>query len=318
MENILAIPRKVREAEERAEALHKQLYEQKNEEPQADPQPDPALAPSDPPNLPEGLQDQPVDDAVVPPNSELPDQQVKEDPWEHKYKVMEGKYRAEVPRLAAENRELRQKLEGLTQDFESFKSKAATPSTPLISAEDREKYGDDLLDVIKRSAQEQVSAKDSEIEQLKRRLDDVHTDTAKNAEVVFYDRLSQMMPDWVAINDDPSFLKWLDEYDALTGKRRQDLLSDAENSRDADRVARFFGTWKSQQQVSTTTTNKALAAQVVPDTNKVVTPPQTKRFFTRAEIADFYQRARRGEVSNADMVSVESEIHLATVEGRIR
>lgn len=315
----MAIPREVQKAAERAEALHKQLYEKPSEEPQSAPE-EPVSAPTDdPPPQDAQLQAdaQPADPASAPP-TEQPDEQKKDDQWEHRYKVLEGKYRAEVPRLSADNRELRTKLDALTQEIESLKTKATTPSASLISPEDREKYGDDLLDVIKRAAQEQVAAKDTEIAELKRQLANISSDTARTAEVTFYDRLSQLVPEWVTINDDQNFLKWLDEYDGLTGKRRQDLLSEAENSRDADRVSRFFNAWKSQQQTNTTASKAALASQVVPDTNKVATPPKGKRFFTRAEIADFYARARRGEVSAADMVAVESEIHAANIEGRIR
>ena len=315
----MAIPREVQKAAERAEALHKQLYEKPSEEPQTAPE-EPVAAPIEDPPLQDAQPQadaQPADPASAPP-TEQPDEQKKDDQWEHRYKVLEGKYRAEVPRLSADNRELRTKMDALTSEIESLKSKAAEPAASLISPEDREKYGDDLLDVIKRTAQEQVAAKDAEINSLKARLESLHADTAKTAEVSFYDRLSQLVPDWVTINDDSNFLKWLDEYDSLTGKRRQDLLSEAENSRDADRVSRFFNAWKGQQQTNTTTSKKALESQVVPDTNKVSTPPKGKRFFTRAEIADFYQRARRGEVNAADMVAVESEIHAATIEGRIR
>lgn len=306
----MAMPRAVEEAAKRAEELHAQLYQQQNpEDPSAsNPNPNPDPAPQDPP----------ADPAPKDPQDPPPQDQHKEDPWEHKYKVMEGKYRAEVPRLAADNREMRQKLDALTAELESLKSKANEPAQSLISAEDREKYGDDLLDVIKRAAQEQVAAKDQEIAELKRRLDGVHQDTAKTAEVTFYDRLGELVPDWVTINAEEGFLKWLDEYDEFTGRTRQDLLSDAENARDAVRVARFFTKWKAEQTQSVATSQRALEAQVVPDSNKVVKAPQGKRFFTRAEIQQFYSAARRGEVSAKDMVAMEAEIHAATVEGRIR
>lgn len=303
----MAMPRAVEEAAKRAEELHAQLYQQQNpEDPSAsNPNPNPDPAPQDPP----------ADSAPKDPQDPPPQDPPKDDPWEHKYKVMEGKYRAEVPRLAADNRELRQKLDVLTAEIESLKQ---TPAQSLISAEDREKYGDDLLDVIKRAAQEQVAAKDAEIAELKRRLDDVHQDTAKTAEVSFYDRLGELVPDWVTINAEEAFLKWLDEYDEFTGRTRQDLLSDAENARDAVRVARFFTKWKAEQTQSVATSQRALEAQVVPDSNKVVKAPQGKRFFTRVEIQQFYSAARRGEISAKDMVAMEAEIHAATVEGRIR
>jgi hypothetical protein len=306
----MAMPRAVEAAAKKAEELHAQLYKQQNPEdpPAPNPNPNPDPAPQDPP----------ADPAPKDPQDPPPQDQHKEDPWEHKYKVMEGKYRAEVPRLAADNREMRQKLDALTAELESLKSKASEPTQSLISAEDREKYGDDLLDVIKRAAQEQVAAKDQEIAELKRRLDGVHQDTAKTAEVTFYDRLGELVPDWVTINAEEGFLKWLDEYDEFTGRTRQDLLSDAENARDAVRVARFFTKWKAEQQSFVATSQRALEAQVVPDSNKVVKAPQGKRFFTRGEISAFYAAARRGEVSAKDMVAMEAEIHAATLEGRIR
>lgn len=306
----MAIPRAVEAAAKRAEELHAQLYTQQNPQdpPAPNPEPEPDPAPQDPP----------ADPAPTDPQDPLSQDPPEENPWEHKYKVMEGKYRAEVPRLAADNRDLRQKLDSLSAEMEQLKSQASKPSQPLISAEDREKYGDDLLDVIKRTAQEQVAAKDQEIAELKRRLDSVHQDTAKNAEVSFYDQLATKVPDWVTINADDNFLKWLDEYDELTGRTRQDLLSDAEASRDAERVARFFTKWKSTQQQNVATSQRNLQAQVTPDSNKVVKPPVGKRYFTRAEIADFYAAARRGEIGSKDMIAMEAEIHSATVEGRIR
>jgi hypothetical protein len=311
----MAIPRAVREAAEKAEAIHKQMYE-KPEDPQPQPVPEPQPDPA-PIADPEPSPATP-DAAIAPPVGELPDSQQKDDTWEHKYKVIEGKYRAEVPRLAADNRELRTQIEALQHQMESLKSQADKPQQSLISQEDREKYGDDLLDVMKRAAQEQVSAKDAEIEDLKRRLDMVNHTTAKSAEVNFYDTLGRLAPDWVTINSDESFLKWLDEYDELTGKTRQDLLSDAEASKDAERVARFFTKWKATQQQRTAPNSAALASQVVPDSNRVVQPPTGKRFFTRPEIAAFYAAARRGEISAKEMVAMESEIHAATIEGRIR
>jgi len=313
----MAIPRAVREAAEKAEAIHKQVYEKPAEDPQPqavpDQQPDSApVADPEPSPAPQ------PDAAVAPPVGELPDQQQKDDTWEHKYKVIEGKYRAEVPRLAADNRELRTQIEALQQQMESLKSQAAKPQQSLISQEDREKYGDDLLDVMKRAAQEQVTTKDAEIEELKRRLDMVNQTTAKSAEVNFFDTLGRLAPDWVTINSDEGFLKWLDEYDELTGKTRQDLLSDAEAAKDAERVARFFTKWKATQQQRTAPTSQALAAQVTPDSNRVVQPPTGKRFFTRPEIAAFYAAARRGEIGAKEMVAMEAEIHAATIEGRIR
>lgn len=308
----MAIPRKVKEAAEKAEALYQQVYAPPAEPTEPEQTPEPEPAPADPPQ-----DDQPQ--ATEPP-AQAPTQQdpPAEDKWEHKFKVIEGKYKAEVPRLAAQVRELSQRVEALSAENEELKSRPSEPAQTLISPEDREKYGDDLLDVIKRAAKEEVGAKEAEIALLKKQLESISSTTAKQSEVSFYDRLGQLVSDWPVINDDPTFHEWLDEYDELTGKRRQDLLSEAENSKDADRVARFFTKWKAQQESSKATTQQALASQTVPDSKPVVKPPAGKRFFSRAEIADFYARARRGEIGQKELVAMEAEIHAASIEGRVR
>lgn len=309
----MAIPKKVQEAADKAEAIYQQLYSQQPEEDKTSVEPtqEPVSAPAEP------EVQQPEQQPEATPEA-APAEATKEDPWEHKYKVIEGKYKAEVPRLAAQIRELTQKVQALSAENDELKSRPSTPAESLIKPEDREKYGDDLLDVIQRAAKEATTAKDAEIEALNRRLEELSSTTAKQTEVGFFDRLGQLVPDWVAINDDKSFLAWLDEYDELTGKRRQDLLTEAEGSRDADRVARFFTMWKATQEQTKATSQQALAAQVTPDSNKVVKPPVGKRYFSRAEVADFYARARRGEITPEQMVALEAEIHAASIEGRIR
>jgi hypothetical protein len=311
----VAIPRKVQEAAERAEALHKEFYESPAVEPQTDPE---TLTPTPTENL------QPQEQAIAqpttadaPPN-EQPDEHKKDDQWEHRYKVLEGKYRAEVPRISADNRELRQKLDALTEELEKVKTQGSVPLSSLISQEDREKYGDELLDVMKRSAQEQVSSKDVEIQALRKQLESVSLNTAKTAELGFFERLGQLVPDWNTVNSEDEFLKWLDEYDEFTGRTRQELLSDAEQARDADRTARFFNSWKATQKNNVAISQSKLESQLAPDSNRVSKPPTGKRFFTRPEIADFYAAARRGEINAKDMIAMEAEIHAATLDNRVR
>lgn len=303
----MALPRKVREAADKADAIHKQFYENPpvdDPAPPTDPAPDPA--PIDPPI-----------DSVVPPPIEQPDPP-KDEPWEQRYRVIEGKYRAEVPRLASENKELKTQIQNLYQEVESLKSQAIqAQASTLISDADREKYGDDLLDVIKRASQQANAAKDAEIEELKRRLDNVNETTVRNVEVSFYDQLNTLAPDWVDINSDENFLRWLDEYDELSGMTRQDLLSAAEQNRDAKLVARFFNKYKDEVSARNNQRQNVQQHQV-PDGNKRVSAPPGKRYFNRAEISKFYADCRAGRISAKDQVALEAEIHAASLEGRIR
>lgn len=318
----MAIPRKVREAEEKANELHKQFYENRNgiQNPEPDPV-DPNPAPNEPSDP--SAEDPPTDPTLngnggIPPLE--PPAPPQDDKWEHRYKVIEGKYRAEVPRMAAENKELRSQMAELAAQIESLKSQAEANKAPLITDADKEKYGEDLLDVIQRATQQATTAKDAEIADLKRRMEQVVTTTAKTTEASFYDRLNTLAPNWVTLNSDERFLSWLDEYDELTGRSRQDLLEMAEQERDAERVARFFTKFESMQSGNTNVPPPPVNREKhqVPDSRNTNTAPPAKRYFTRKEISDFYAACRSGRISSKDMVAMEAEIHAASVEGRVR
>lgn len=315
----MAIPRKVREAEERAEALHKQFYENQpepepNPEPPApDPEPDPNLTPDPEPDTSlEGNGGNPPTEPPAPP---------QDDKWEHRYKVIEGKYRAEVPRMAAENKELRSQLAELAAQVESLKSQAESTRAPLITDADKEKYGEDLLDVIQRATKQATIDKDAEISELKARMEKVVSSTAQSAEEAFYERLHSLAPNWVTLNSDERFLSWLDEYDELTGRTRQDLLESAEQAKDAARVARFFTKFEELMRPGSPNVPQPSVPKdkhQVPDSRNSNQSPAAKRYFTRKEISDFYAACRNGRISSKDMVAMEAEIHAASIEGRVR
>jgi hypothetical protein len=179
-------------------------------------------------------------------------------------------------------------------------------------------YGEPLVDLIRRAARDEVQGKDSEIADLKRKLDQVQVASAVTKEVSFYERLAASVPDWMAINDDPAFHDWLGEFDELAGMQRQALLSAAEEKRDADRVARFFNAFKKVQQDKSAEANASLASQVTPVGTRSDSPPASKKIWTRAEIADFYARDRRGEYSDEKAAAIDQEIQLAIRETRVR
>jgi len=243
----------------------------------------------------------------------------EEDPsWEQRYRSLTGKYNAEVPRLAAANRELTAKLQSIEQEIESLRAAKQTPRESLVKKEEVEEFGEPLVDLIRRAAREEMSEKDSVIDSLKAKLDRFEASNVRTIEVDFYERLASSVPDWEEMNKDRGFLDWLAEYDELTGKQRQDSLDDAVGMKDASRAARFFNKWKDMSQKKAATATRSLESQVVPATGTVSTPPPGKKIWTRNEISDFYGKARRGEISDKQMVAIEADIHAAQLENRIR
>lgn len=303
----MSLPRAVLEAEEKANKLHEELLQR--QQPPAEgitPPNDPP--PSDPPAAEAPVPPQPTNDSQTPP---APGQ---DDSWEHRFKVLQGKYNAEIPRLAGENKDLKAKLSELEVSLESLKNKPE----PLVKPEEVAEYGEGLIDVVRRTAREELAQKDSEINALKAKIESLSNVTTQKVESDFFSSLTSMVPDWEQINQDPKFLSWLDQVDELTGDTRQSLLSRAEQSRDAARTAKFFSAFKKTSSTWAANSASALDQQVTPPTNKAPNAPPAKKVWTRAEVSDFYARVRRGDVSDADAIAIEADIHAAQIEGRLR
>ena len=302
------VPRAVLEAEAKADALLEELSkaQQQQQGQQTDgASPSNEEAPPQPTETPA-----PTNDSQTPPAGQ------QDDTWEHRFKVLQGKYNSEVPRFAHENKELKSRLDALQAELEVIKN--AKPVEPLVKPEEIEQYGEGLIDVARRIAREEIAGKQAEIDALKAQLSSVQTVTTNNVERDFYKSLAEMVPDWQQLNEDAGFLKWLEEVDELTGSKKFDLLSRAEQSRDAVRVAKFFQSYKKTSSSWAANSARSLEQQLVPDTAKTPESPPSKKIWTRPEISAFYDRLRRGAVSDKDAIAIEADITAAQLEGRIR
>ena len=103
------------------------------------------------------------------PNQPAPaSQPAADDPAaEQRFKVLQGKYNAEVPRLHQEKKQLEQQLAQMQSQLNSTQSILAnfaqppvTPQAPqeqpLVTAQEVKEFGADLIDVVRRVAREEV------------------------------------------------------------------------------------------------------------------------------------------------------------------
>jgi acyl transferase domain-containing protein len=290
------LPRAVVEAEERANKLQEEFLKQQNQ-PEPEPQP-PAVETPAPPA---------VQNDSPPP---------QEDSWEHRFKVLQGKYNSEVPRFASENKDLKNRLQLLEEQIDEMKN--AKPPELLVKPEEIEQYGEGLIDVARRVAREELASKDAVISKLQNEINSIKSVTTNVVSDNFFKSLTELVPDWEALNANDNFLKWLDEVDELTGETRQSLLSKAESQRDTVRAAKFFNMFKKTSQSWAANSNTSLEQQIVPPVNQPSSSPPSKKIWTRGEISDFYDRVRRGSISDTDAIAIEADITAATIEGRIR
>jgi hypothetical protein len=304
----MSLPRAVAEAEEKANRLHDELLKSQQSPEQTDePGPEESVEQTDDSASFAGVQPDPRGDS---------EELSQKDSYEHRFRVLQGKYNSEVPRLSAENKELKHTLRSLQDQLDEIK--ASKDAQPLVRPEEIEEYGEGLIDVARRIAREELTAKDAKIRKLEDKLDALEGHTNKSAERDFYSVLSTKVPDWEKINGNKAFHTWLDASDELTGFRRQDLLSEAEKARDAERVAKFFTAFKKTSKKQVDDSSLALETQLAPSNTRTPSTPTGKKIWTRAEIGEFYKRVRSGRISDKDAVAIESDIHAASVEGRVR
>lgn len=240
------------------------------------PPPEPAALTSEPDEGLPGAQAD-LDEPPSPEGSEPPAPSGEEAPddagYQHRFKVLQGKYNAEVRDVREENKDLRRRLTNMETLLATLSSKPADPapaapvappapekepeprvakvSVPAVTQREKEDFGEDLLDAAARTAMAMVAPliddMAARLAKLQRRVDVVATTAETTQSTVHASTTKQMldfldreMPEWRKINKKPAFVEWLREEDGMSGELRQHLLLRAYEKNDAARVLRFF------------------------------------------------------------------------------
>lgn len=276
---------------------------------------------------------------VTPPNNTVSQEtkpaEVPEEKWSHKYHTLKGMYDAEVPRLHSDMREMKAQLQQLVAENATLKEvkHAEVPkAASLITDEDKEAFGPDLIDLIERatdskvaSLRERESQLMSEIKELKGQLGNVAERQGVSEKDRFLAGLSQQVPDWESLNVNSGFLEWLQEVDPVYGIPKNIALTNAYENGDVARVATIFNAYKDvlkpNAKPQARSNQQELQRQVAPTRTRSGTPPtnsESEQYFTNQDIEQFYNDWRRGVYDDAEAAIMEKQIHAAAAEGRIR
>ena len=314
----MALPRAIQKQVEDADAFVAQMTGQTdNTETDPNPAPDPVPIPEQPQQLV---------------SQEPQPKPVPEETWERKYLTLKGMYDAEVPRLHSQLREVNTQVQTLIA--ENAVAKAQPPAQPytaktLITEQDKEAFGSDLLDLIDRAAEQKVSEVRghndqliNEIKELKGKLGNVSDRQVVSDKDRFLTQLTQQVPDWETLNVDSGFLAWLAEVDPVYGIPRQYALTNAYEASDASRTATIFKQYKNMFAPQTQQKVPNLNSQVAPTRSRSTPAPSNsnegKRIFTQHEVSEFYNEWIKGHLTEQEAATMEAEINAAYVEGRIR
>jgi len=262
--------------------------------------------------------------------------------WEHKYKTLQGMFNGEKRRST----ELAGRIEGLESmlaKLQEARERAAPEETVqqdknLLSAEEIDEYGSDLIGVMKRAAREAVKTEVDELrtenQQLKQVIGGVGQRQELSEREMFFSRLTGLAPGWEKLNTDPSFLGWLAERDVYAGTDRKSMLTSAFEAGDVDRAAQFFiGYLKETAAVQPATTEPTpkpagkgkvdLASLAAPGIGGSGSADNTDkgsgREWKESEIGSFYRDAKNRlfEGREDEYRRIEREIQTAVTEGKI-
>lgn len=288
---------------------------------------------------------QQVDQVVEtdPPSNDLPpdntvsqetrQSEIPEEKWAHKYHTLKGMYDAEVPRLHSQMREMQTQMQQLIADkavIEATKVEQKQVVESLITEQDKEAFGPDLIDLIERATESKVGTLRereanliAEIKELKGQLGSVTERQVISDKDRFLMGLGQQVSDWETLNIDQGFLGWLQQVDPVYGVPRQAALSNAYEALDVARVASIFKAYKQTlpQTPAPSRAKQELQRQVAPTRTRSTTTPAdgvNERIFTNQDIEQFYTDWRRGFYDEQEAADMEKQIHTAIAEGRIR
>jgi archaellum component FlaC len=279
-------------------------------------------------------QEQPAPVPVQPEPAATP-AEPSEETWQKRYKTLQGKFNAEVPRFSQQIRELNQQLaEAQAKIAELAKAPAPVAKGPsLVTDKDIEAFGGDLVDLVKRQAQEvaeqlaetRLASLAEENKQLRKTLDTVADRQVVTDREKYFTQLGSLVADYEELNVDEGFLAWLAEADPMSGMARQEFLNTAFNSFDVVRTANLFNAYKgtlAPQAAVARTTNRTLERQVTPGTSKVNGPTEAQpdtRIWKQSEIAQFYADITKGlyKGRDADQARIEAQIDQAVADGRV-
>ena len=318
-----ALPKQVQRQAEEAEAIEQQM----RAKPGGEAPPDAAGAEaSDAPRT----ETAPPTQAEAPPTaSEAVAPPPKAENFEVKYRTLQGMFNAEVGKLQQQVKDLMARNQTIEQQLAAA-SQAPQVTESLITDKDRAEFGEDMLDVQRRVAEEvlrkhvaplqqELAARDRKIEQLERM---VGATGSQLDSLTFEQKLESRVPGFAKLNTTPAWIAWLDAIVPDTGQPRRVYAQAAFEAGDVEQVARFAEAFRATQkpQAGAADRQAELQRQVVPPKSDAPVSTQGQRVYTEAEYNRLWDRcvllARNGKT--ADSAALEAELTSAAHQGRVR
>lgn len=258
---------------------------------------------------------------------------------EQQLSTANGRLEAQTEQAAA----LQRQLLAAQQAPQPAPAPAPAPA-PLISEKDREEYGEDLIGLIGRVIDDRIGNRLSDaiskanglegrLARLENGVQTVQHATTEQRAKAYEAELTRLLPTWMEINEEPALLDWLENRDTLSGKKYGDLLQDANNRMDANRVVAIFQTYKTGLPTSAlpaagpqSTTTDTPAPMIdpltlaAPDTTAAAPAPSAPpagRVWTMADVDKLFDDKQKKRITEAQFLAMEADYNRALAEGRV-
>lgn len=243
--------------------------------------------------------------------------------WEQRYRSLQGMIQARDRQIE----QLHTLIAGMQNSVPEAKQEQSTPSKgqKLLTSQDEDKFGEDLVDMARRAAREEqseyVQRLEAQLNALNDRLQGVAQSTAVTAQDRFEQHLTTAAPTWRTLNDDPAFVSWLQASPA-----RQRVFVEAVRAQEVDDVAYFFNEYATKNTPDQPAAQPArsidprLEKQVAPGKSKSTPTPSAagteKKQWTRSEIADLFAHGKKRYTSE-EFEKLQKDAFAAQREGRV-
>lgn len=264
--------------------------------------------------------------------------------WHERWKQINGKYLAEVPRYASEVKALKDEIRGFkTQisDLEAINKRLTDQLGNNTQGLNPNSIPASLNDTLGEEASRSVvSFLENRIRQLEGMIEGKIKPVEKNVESLretqvltekqrYVSDLDSLSPSWRLRDSDPEFNKWLDSnIESLSGNSFRQLLIDADSKMDASRVSRIINAYEKDLKGTANTTiqnadrKQELGKMVVPgNSNASVVKPEGNKpeTFSMKTVEKFYDDIKHGKFkgSNEDKNRLDVVYQKAIYENRI-
>lgn len=252
--------------------------------------------------------------------------------WKREKEGLVGRLRQSMGLVTQQNARLAE-LEAMVAT--ASQSVRVTPiEKPLITQEERDSFGEELLDVVGRTARAELTGVANELAQARADLAALKASFGQVAErqhvattQSMHAQMTALVPDWQIQNNDKGFIDWLALPERFSRVTRQDMLLAEWNAGNAAGAAEFFKAYKNEMATSVPQVRQAqphkvplenFAAPGRANADAVATP-SAKLPIKRSTIAQFYSAVRAGKFRDdpASKAKFEEEIFDAQLDGRV-